>query len=50
MASYFMKISEIRDQLQDLGEMMSDKGMTTVVLNTLLEEWGNFTLRIYGKK
>ena len=29
---------------------MSDKEMTTVVLNTLLEEWGNFTSRLYGKK
>ena len=29
---------------------MSDKEMTTVVLNALLEEWGNFTSIIYGKK
>jgi len=28
-----MRISEIRDQLQDLEEIMSDKGMTTIVLN-----------------
>jgi len=34
-----MRILEIRDQLQDLGEIMFDKEMTTVVLNTLLEEW-----------
>ena len=48
IASYFMRISEIRDQLQDLGEVMSDREMTTVVLNALPEEWGNFTSRIYG--
>jgi hypothetical protein len=47
---YFMRISEIRDQLQGLGKLMSDKEMTTIVLNTLLEEWGNFTSSIYGKK
>ena len=29
---------------------MSDTEMTTVVLNALLEEWGNFTSSLYGKK
>jgi len=29
---------------------MSNKKMTTIVLNALLEEWGNFTSSIYGKK
>ena len=50
ITSYFMRISEIRDQLQYLGEVMSDREMTTVVLNVLPEEWGNFTSSIYGKK
>ena len=50
IASYFMKISKIRDQLQDLGEIMPDKEMTTIVLNALLEEWGNFISIIYRKK
>ena len=50
IASYFMKISEIGDHLQDLGEIMSDREMTTIVLNALPEEWGNFTSSIYGKK
>ena len=45
-----MRISKIQDQLQDLGEVMSDREMTTVVLNASLEEWGNFTSSIYGKK
>ena len=45
-----MRISEIRDQLQELGEVMSDTEMTRVVLNPLLEEWGNFTSSLYGKK
>lgn len=47
---YFIKISKIRDQLQQLGEVMSDREMTIVVLNALLEEWGNFTSSIYVKK
>ena len=29
---------------------MSDNEMTTVVLNSLVEEWGNFTSSLYGKK
>ena len=29
---------------------MSDKGMTTVVLNALSNEWCNFVSSIYGKK
>jgi len=45
-----MNISEMRDQLQELGEVMSNREMTTVVLNTLLEDWGKFTSRIYAKK
>lgn len=38
IASYFMRISKIRDQLQQLGEVMSNREMTTVVLNALPEE------------
>ena len=45
-----MRISEIRDQLQDLGEVISNREMTTIVLNALPEEWGDFTSNIYGKK
>jgi len=45
-----MRISEIRDQLQELGEVMSNREIITVVLNALPEEWGNFTSSLYGKK
>ena len=45
-----MRIYEIRDQLQDTGEVMFDKEVTTIVINALLEEWSNFTSSIYGKK
>ena len=48
--SYFVRVYEIRDQLQDLGEMIYEKEMTTIVLNALPEEWGNFTSSVYGKK
>ena len=45
-----MRICEIRDQLKDLGEVMSDIEMNTVVLNKLPKEWGNFISSTYGKK
>ena len=45
-----MRISEIRDQLQDLVEVISDNEMIIVVLIALPVEWGNFTSRIYGRK
>jgi len=50
ITSYFVKISEMRDQLQELEEVMSDREVTTAVLNALPERWGNFTPSIYGKK
>jgi len=50
ITSYFMRISEIQDQLQKQGEVMSDREMTTVVLNALLKEWGT-SLQVYmGRK
>ena len=45
-----MKISKMRDQLQELGEVMSDNEMKTVVLNALPKDWGNFTSSIYANK
>ena len=50
ITSYLMRVSQIRDQVQELGEIMFDKEMTTVALNALLDEWGNFVSSIYGKK
>ena len=45
-----MRISEIRDQLRELGEVMSDTEMTIAVLNALPKESRNFTSSLYGKK
>ena len=50
ITSYFMRVSEIRDQLQELGEVMFDNKITAMLLNALPEEWGNFTSSLYGKK
>ena len=40
----------MRDQIQELGEVTSNREMTTIVLNALPKEWGNFTSSIYAKK
>ncbi len=50
VASYLMKVSQIRDQLQELGETLSNREMTALVLDALLDEWGNFVSSIYGMK
>ena len=47
---YFMKIYGMRDRLQELGEFMFDREMTTVVLNALPKDWCNITSSIYAKK
>ena len=31
ITSHFMRVLEISDQLQELGEIMSDKEMTTIM-------------------
>jgi len=49
VSSYFMRISKIWDQLQDLKKVMFDRELTAVALNSLPEEWGNFTSSSYGK-
>ena len=40
IAPYFMKISEMRDQLQELGQVMFDIKMINVVPDALPREWG----------
>ena len=45
-----MKVSQIKDLLQELGEVMSDHEMTIIVVNALPDEWGNFVSSIYRKK
>ena len=50
IAPYFMKISEVRDQLQELGEIMFERERTIIVLNALPKDWGNSKSSIYAKK
>jgi len=50
VALYLMRVSQIRDKLQELGEVMYDWEKTTIVLNALPNEWRHFVSSIYGKK
>ena len=40
VASYLMRVSQIKDRLQELGKVMFDREMTTIVVNALPDEWG----------
>jgi len=50
MATYLMKISQIRDQLQRHGEIVFYSQMTICVLNALSPDWSSFATNIYSKK
>ena len=50
MASFLMKISQLRNHLQGLGETISDSEMTIFVLNALPPKWSSFATSIYSKK
>lgn len=41
-ASCFMKISKIKDQLQGLGETISDSELITFIINALPPAWNGF--------
>lgn len=43
IASYFMRISQLRDQLQAIDEVIPEKELVTITLNILLESWDSFS-------
>ena len=45
-----MEIFAIRDQLQKLGEVMSDREILTMVQNALPKEWRGFTSSVDGRE
>lgn len=50
MSSYLMRISQLRYQLQGLGEVISYSEMTTCVKNDLPPKWRNFATSVYIRK
>jgi hypothetical protein len=49
VATFFMKISEIRDQLGAIGETISDKELVLTTLNALPRHWEPFLQSISGR-
>jgi hypothetical protein len=49
IATFFMKISEIRDQLGTIGEIISDRELVMLTLNGLPSHWEPFIQSISGR-
>ena len=48
IASYFMRIADLRDQLGDIGEIVTDKELSTYVFRGLLDSWESFVQSVSG--
>jgi hypothetical protein len=47
---FFMKISEIKEQLETIGEIMSDRELVLTTLNNLPKTWEPFLQSISGRE
>jgi hypothetical protein len=50
VTTFFMKMSEIRDQLGAIGEIISDKELFLSTLNNLPKHWEPFLQSINGRE
>jgi hypothetical protein len=50
VATFFMKMSEIRDQLGAIGEIISDRELVLTTLNALPKHWEPFLQSISGRE
>ena len=50
IAIFFMKMSEIRDQLGAIGEIILDKELVLTTLNNLPKHWEPFLQSISGRE
>ena len=48
IASYFMRIAELRDQLGDIGETVPDRELSTYVVRGLPNSWESFIQSVSG--
>jgi hypothetical protein len=49
VATFFMKISEIKDQLGAIGETITDRELVMITLNALPSHWESFIQSINGR-
>jgi len=50
MASYLMKVSKLKDQLQGIVKVISNSELITFVLNSLPPDWRGFVSNKYVRK
>ena len=50
VAIFFMKILEIKEQLEAIGEIMSDRELVLSTLNNLPKHWEPFLQSISGRE
>jgi hypothetical protein len=50
ITSYFVRISQLRDQLKDIEEITSEKELVNIVLNGLPKTWNAFSARMNTRK
>jgi putative lipoic acid-binding regulatory protein len=50
ITSYFVRISQLRDQLQAIGETISEKELVNIVLNGLPKMWDAFVASMNTRK
>jgi hypothetical protein len=50
ITSYFVRISQLRDQLQAIGEIISEKELVNIVLNGLPKTWDAFAASMNTRK
>ena len=48
ISTYFMKVSQLRDQLKAIGDTIDDEKLVTMTLNELPSSWESFVQRICG--
>jgi putative lipoic acid-binding regulatory protein len=50
ITSYFVRISQLRDQLQSIEEIISEKDLVNIVLNGVLKIWDAFSASMNTRK
>jgi DNA integrity scanning protein DisA with diadenylate cyclase activity len=50
ITSYFVRISQLRDQIKDIKEIISEKEMVNIVLNGLPKTWDAFAASMNKRK
>ena len=50
VASFFTKISQVRDQLTSIGVVVDDDDLTQTVVDGLLSSWKTFLVVVNGRE